>query len=155
MSIANQIATHCEQVFFGGNWTASNLQAQLADVTWKEALTTVHDLNTIATLSFHIYYYIKAGIPVLNGGALAAHDKFSFAHPPITSAEDWAQFQQQIWNDVHAFVAGIRALTKEQLSSYFYNKKYGSYYRNLLGTIEHSHYHLGQIALLKKIIRQG
>ena len=35
----HQIALHCEQVFFGGNWTASNLQEHLADVTWEEALT--------------------------------------------------------------------------------------------------------------------
>ncbi|HAI83731.1 MAG TPA: DUF1572 domain-containing protein, partial [Chitinophagaceae bacterium] len=29
----------------------------------------------------------------------------------------------------------------------------GTYYRNILGLIEHTHYHLGQIALIKKIIR--
>lgn len=154
MSISHQIALHTEQVFFGGNWTASNLQAQLADVTLKEALTQVYDLNTIATLTYHIYYYIKVALPVLRGGALDAHDKFSFDHPSFHSEEDWAQFQEQIWRDVRAFVEAVRALPDSQWEAAFYDKKYGSYYRNLLGTIEHSHYHLGQLALVKKIIRQ-
>ena len=30
--------------------------------------------------------------------------------------------------------------------------KYGSWYRNIHGIIEHAHYHLGQIVLLKKLI---
>lgn len=154
MSISHQVALHCEQVFFGGNWTASNLQAQLADVTWKEATTQVYGLHTIATLTYHIYYYIKVALPVLKGEALNAHDKFSFDHPPFHSEEDWAQFQEQIWRDVQDFVAAVRALPDSQLEAAFYDKKYGSHYRNLLGTIEHSHYHLGQLALIKKIIRQ-
>ncbi len=40
------------------------------------------------------------------------------------------------------------------LTTAFYDEKYGSYYRNLQGTIEHSHYHLGQLVLVKKILRQ-
>jgi hypothetical protein len=40
------------------------------------------------------------------------------------------------------------------LSEDFTDKKYGSYYRNIIDIIEHMHYHLGQIAILKKIIRQ-
>ncbi|MGH1335633.1 MAG: DUF1572 domain-containing protein [Aureispira sp.] len=154
MSTTHQIALHCEQVFFGGNWTASNLQEHLADVTWEEALTSVYDFNTIATLTYHIYYYIKVALPVFNGEALDAHDKFSFDHPPITSSEDWERFKAEIWRDTKAFVEGVRALPDHLLPQDFSNKKYGSYYRNLLGTVEHSHYHLGQLVLIKKIIRQ-
>jgi hypothetical protein len=154
MTTAEQIALHCEQVFFGGNWTASNLRDQLADVTWKEALVQVYDLNTIAVLTYHIYYYVHAALPVLNGQALNAHDQYSFEHPPLANAGDWQHFQAQIWQEVRTFVAGVQRLSDTQLAQYFYDKKYGSYYRNLLGTIEHSHYHLGQIALIKKIIRQ-
>jgi len=32
------------------------------------------------------------------------------------------------------------------------DEKYGNFYRNIHGIIEHTHYHLGQIALIKMII---
>ena len=41
----------------------------------------------------------------------------------------------------------------EQLWKEFAEKKYGNYYRNLQGIIEHFHYHLGQIAFIKKIVK--
>ena len=31
-------------------------------------------------------------------------------------------------------------------------EKYGTYYRNFHGLIEHAHYHLGQIVLIKKLV---
>ena len=34
-------------------------------------------------------------------------------------------------------------------------EKYGNYFRNLTGIIEHLHYHLGQIVLIKKLIAEG
>jgi len=33
-----------------------------------------------------------------------------------------------------------------------WNGKYGNYFRNIVGVIEHIHYHLGQIVLIKKIL---
>ena len=33
--------------------------------------------------------------------------------------------------------------------------KYGTYARNIHGMIEHAHYHLGQIALIKKMIQSN
>jgi len=34
-------------------------------------------------------------------------------------------------------------------------EKYGNYYRNFHGIIEHCHYHLGQIVLIKKMLLSG
>jgi hypothetical protein len=43
-------------------------------------------------------------------------------------------------------------LPENKLEEVFDDKKYGNYYRNITGIIEHNHYHLGQIVLIKKII---
>ena len=48
----------------------------------------------------------------------------------------------------------IKQLPDEKLQEDFVDKKYGSYYRNIHGIIEHTHYHLGQIGMLKKIIQK-
>jgi uncharacterized damage-inducible protein DinB len=155
MNTTTQIAKHLRDVHFGGNWTGSNLKDQLADVTWEQAVTKVHSFNTIATLVFHINYYIDAIIGVLNGKPLDAHDKYSFDHPPVQSQEDWENMLKKCWDDAENVAALIEQLPETRLGDYFADAKYGSYYRNLHGMIEHTHYHLGQIALIKKLVQSG
>ena len=59
MNLTAQIAKHFRDVHFGKNWTASNLKDHLKDVTWQQATTQVYSLNTIASLVFHINYYVS------------------------------------------------------------------------------------------------
>jgi len=154
MKFAEQIAKHLEDVHFGGNWTTSNLKDTLADVTWQEATTKVYSVNTIAVLTYHINYFIDAVLKVLQGVPLTAKDALSFDCPPINSQEDWELLVRKVLADGVLFARLIAQLQDDKLPEDFTDKKYGSYYRNLNGIIEHTHYHLGQIAVIKKIIRQ-
>jgi hypothetical protein len=154
MSLTRQIAKHFREVHFGGNWTWSNLKDTVADVTWQQATTKVYDLNTIATLVYHIHYFVAAVLPVFQGGILDAHDKYSFNHPPINSREDWENLVDKALTDAGQLAALIELMPEHQLWEIFSEEKYGNYYRNIHGIIEHTHYHLGQIAVIKKIIRQ-
>lgn len=154
MYTAEQIAKALRDVHFGGNWTCSNLRDQLADVSWVEANTRVHGLNTIVALVYHINYYVSAVLKVLDGGPLDASDKYSFDHPPLNSKEDWEQLLSKAWSEAESLAARIALLSGSMLEADFTDAKYGSYYRNLQGIVEHTHYHLGQIAVVKKIMRQ-
>ena len=153
MNVVNQLAKHLRDVYFGRNWTWVNLKDTLADVTWQEATTKVHNCNTIAVLVFHVNYFIGVQVKVLRGGPLEGHDKYSFDCPPITSQQDWENLLAKVFAEGETLVALIEQLPAERLWEYFADEKYGTYYRNLQGNIEHIHYHLGQIAILKKIIR--
>ncbi|UTW63130.1 DinB family protein [bacterium SCSIO 12741] len=150
MNPSPQIAQHFRGVFFGGNWTTVNVKDTLAAITWKQALEQVGSFNTIATLSFHLSYFVHEVLPVLKGGPLTAHDKFSFDHPPIHSQEDWEAFQKEILKDAEEFATLVEQIPAEDWDAPFTDPKYGTLYRNIHGIIEHSHYHLGQIALIKK-----
>lgn len=152
MNISQHLAKNLRDVYFGGNWTASDLKTQLNDVTWQQATTQVFGLNTIATLVFHLNYYVKEVTKVLQGQPLTASDKFAFTHPPIQNREDWERQRDSIWADAEAFAQLIEQLPDEKLLQDFADPKYGTYYRNLAGIIEHIHYHLGQIAVVKKIV---
>ncbi|MFD2823924.1 DinB family protein [Lacinutrix iliipiscaria] len=154
MSISKLTAKHFREVYFGGNWTTVNLKSTLEDVTWKEATKQVHDFNTIAILANHINYYVKAVQNVLQGQQLQAKDEFSFKHHTIQSQKDWKEMLNQIWIDGENFVRLIEKLPEEKLNQDFTHPKYGNFYRNLHGIIEHTHYHLGQIILIKKMIAQ-
>lgn len=152
MPITVQIAKHVHEVFFGGNWTASNLKDQLANVTWQQATTQVQDLNTIVTLTYHISYYVTISIGVLEGKPLTGKDKYSFDHPPINSQTDWDDFVISVFKDAKSLTKLLEELPDGKLFEDFADEKYGSYYRNLNGLIEHTHYHLGQIVLIKKLL---
>ncbi|MBL7724092.1 MAG: DUF1572 domain-containing protein [Chitinophagaceae bacterium] len=154
MNIAGQIAKHFREVHTGGNWTSVNLKETLADVSWQQAITKVHSFNTIATLVFHTNYYVSAVTKVLQGESLNAKDKYSFDHPPILSQKDWEKMLDKIWADAENFASLIEQLPGSKLEEIFTDEKYGNYYRNLHGIIEHTHYHLGQIVLIKKILQQ-
>lgn len=153
MNTSVQIAKHIKEIYFGGNWTASCFKKTLADINWQQATTKVYDFNTIATLVFHTNYFVDAVLKVLEGGELDAHDKFSFEHPLINSQHDWDTMLLKTFSDAKKFADLVEQLPEEKLFSTFCDEKYGNYYRNLHGIIEHCHYHLGQIALLKKILQ--
>jgi uncharacterized damage-inducible protein DinB len=152
MNQAQQITKHFRDVHFGGNWTSVNLKQSLSDVTWEQATTKVDSLNTIAALVFHINYYISAVSNVLKGTPLDAHDKYSFDLPPVTSEEDWTKMLDKSWSDAEQLTSLIEQLPDEKLFEIFVVEKYGNYLRNLMGLIEHTHYHLGQIVVIKKMV---
>lgn len=89
---------------------------------------------------------------VLQGGLLDAKDTYSFDHPPILSPEDWEKLLDKTWTDAENFARLIEQLSESTLWEDFSDKKYGNYYSNIHGIIEHIHYHLGQIVLIKKIL---
>lgn len=155
MKLTTQIAKQLRAAYFGGNWTSVNFKDTLADVTWQQAAKQVYSFNTIATLLYHTSYYISAVSNVLQGNPLDAHDKYSFDHPPIHSQEDWENLLDKTWRDAENFAGLIEQLPESKLEETFEDEKYGNYYRNLHGIIEHSHYHLGQIVLIKKMILPG
>ena len=90
---------------------------------------------------------------VLQGGPLTGRDQDSFNHPPIHSPEDWQTLLTQTWANAEAPARLIEQLPEPQLAETFISEQYGPYYRNLHGAIEHAHYHLGQIVVVKKVLQ--
>ncbi|MCW3465900.1 DUF1572 domain-containing protein [Chitinophaga nivalis] len=152
MTSTKQVAKHFRDVHFGGNWTAVNLQDTLAGINWEQATTKVYDLHTIAVLVFHINYYVGIILKVLQGHPLEGSDKFSFDLPPVSSEAAWQALVNKALQEAEQLAVLMEALDDAILPQDFTDARYGSYHRNLLGVTEHTHYHLGQISLIKKII---
>lgn len=153
-NISRELAKHIYEVFFGDNWTASNLKAHLEDVNIKVATKKIEGYNTILALTYHIYYYLKVTQEVLDGQPLNAHDKYSYTHPQITSEKAWQAFLKKVFQEANQFSLSVASLKDEQLWLFIDEEKYGTYYRNIQGIIEHAHYHLGQIVILKKMLNK-
>jgi len=154
MNLPKQIATHFRTFYTGGNWTDVNLKNSLEGVTWQQATTSIFNCNTIAALIYHMNYYVRLQTKVLQGRPLEGSDKYAFDVPPIRSAQDWEQLKNNVFSEAETFAELIEQLPEEKLDEIFHDERYGNYYRNMHGVIEHNHYHLGQIVLLKKIMEQ-
>lgn len=153
MQTSKQLATHFRQLYFGGNWTWVNLKDALKEIGWEQAISKVKDFNTIAILVYHIGYYVSVQLKVLKGGNLEGTDKDSFNCQPIQSAEDWESLLSKTWQEGEEYAALVEQLPDQHLEEVFVMEKYGNWHRNLMGLIEHAHYHLGQIVMLKKMMQ--
>jgi len=152
MQLPKQLAKHIRGIYFGGNWTAVNLKDTLIDVSLEQAKHKVKGIHTILALTFHMGYFVSGTNDVLRGGPLEIRDKFSFDHPEVETETAWRTFVDRTLTEGEVFANLVERLSPEKLLEDFTDAKYGTYQSNLLGTIEHNHYHLGQVVVLKKLI---
>lgn len=155
MNLCKQLANQFREVQLHGDWVSTNFKTQLLDVSWEQALTKVGTLNTIAALTFHVNYYVAGLVQVFEGGTLDIRDRYSFDMPPIESSADWERLLEKSWREAERFAQLVEQMPDEKLWESFVEEKYGNYYRNIQAMIEHSYYHLGQIVLVKKLLREG
>ena len=153
MSTTKLLAKHFKEVYFGGNWTCSNLKETLEDITIDEANFKIADFNSILCLSYHIHYFVVVQTTFLKGLEVIASDKLSFNHPEINEEIEWQLYKNKLWKEAEEFIQLLEQLEDDVLILDFIAPQYGNYFRNINGLIEHSHYHLGQINLIKKLAR--
>lgn len=149
-----QLANRFREVILNGKWVANtNFKEQVSNVTLDDATKKIGSLNTIALLTFHIHYYVAGVLKVLEGGFLEISDKFSFDIKPNLSEDDWELLKSNLWNDAERFARLVEQIPDSKLNDVFVDAKYGTYLRNIDGMIEHCYYHLGQIVLIKKLLK--
>src|SRR5688572_27526180 len=117
--LSQHLAKHFREVYYGGNWTYSNLKDQLNGISWEHATMKVQSYNTIAALVFHIHYFVHAALEVLKGKPLNAHDKFSFDLPPIQNQKDWDALLAKVWADADSFASLVEKMSDEKMWKLF------------------------------------
>lgn len=149
------MANRLREVLLNGKWIANtNFKEQILSVSWRQAIQKLDNLNTIALLTFHINYYLAGLINVFKGGKLEIRDKYSFDLPEIRSEKEWDTLVSDFLRNAEMFASEVEEMDEHLLDQPFVDEKYGSYWRNIEGVIEHSYYHLGQISLIRKMIQK-
>ncbi len=148
-----ELANRLTEVLLNGRWIANtNYKLQIENLNWEQATQKIGTLNAIASLTYHVNYYLAGIINVFKGGELEIRDKYSFDISPIESEKDWNQLVEEFISNSEIFFKEVLNLSDSKLDEAFVDEKYGTYLRNIEGVIEHSYYHLGQILLIKKMI---
>lgn len=147
------IASRLREVLLNGRWIANtNYREQLQNVNWQQARQKVGNLNTIASLTYHINYYLEGLLKAFENGKLEISDKYSYDLPPLNAEADWHKLVTDFIQNAEKFADKVEHMEDHIFDEPFIDGKYGTYLRNIEGLIEHSYYHLGQISLIKKII---
>ena len=154
MKINELIAQHINEVHEGGNWTEVNIKDTLADVGYKEAITvTKASYNTIAALLHHLSFYNDVVMQRLSGSDPVIGEINGFDVPAISNEEDWIKLKERNIQSARQLVDAVKAFPEKKIFE-FTATGHATHYKTLHGISEHAHYHLGQIVLLKKLIRQ-
>lgn len=148
------LSDRLREVFLNGHWIANtNYKEQIQDLKWREASKKVADLNTIAALTYHINYYLAGLLNAFETGKLQISDKYSFDLPTISSDTEWSKLVCDFLDNAERFASKVHQMEDSLFDKPFVDEKYGTYRRNIEGVIEHSYYHLGQISLIRKLVK--
>ncbi len=153
MNITSLIAQHLLAVHEGNNWTDVNIADVLKDVTTQEASTlTPASRNTIEALLHHITYWNRIMVQRINGIKVEISESNGFKTLPLLTDADWNHLKEDNIASAHELSKAIMSVNERRLPQPII-EDYSSTYKNLQGTVEHVHYHLGQIVLIKNLMR--
>lgn len=153
MHLPDIIAQHVLDVHRGNNWTEVDLAHTLRDVTLAEATTlTPASPNTIAALVRHLVFWNQVMARRAHGEFTQVPAENGFVGPNLPTEADWQALQIALWQSAEELAAAIRRVPAEQLTEPIL-PGYSSAYKNLQGAVEHLHYHLGQLVILKNLVR--
>lgn len=153
MKITALIARHILDVHKGNNWTDSNITDVLKDVSLTEATTvTPASVNTIAALLQHLTYWNRIMVQRIAGITVAVPETNGFDVPPPQNEKSWELMKDDNISSAHELADAILSFNEDKLQEPIL-PGYSIAYKNLQGSSEHIHYHLGQIVILKNLIR--
>ena len=153
MNITSLIAQHLIDAHEGNNWTEVSIADTLKDVTAEEAATlTKASPNTIASLLHHITFWNRVMIQRMQGINVKIDAHNGYHVPSLQTEEDWLQLKVENNISSHELAAAMSGFDEAKLSEPLVAGG-SSAYKNFQGAVEHIHYHIGQMVILKKLIR--
>jgi hypothetical protein len=153
MKINELIARHILEVHEGNNWTEVDVSQTLRDVTMEEATCrTIASPNTIAALLQHLTFWNRVIVKRIHGIAVAERADNGYFVPELLDEADWQRLKADNLKSAHELAGAIRQFDVDALELAIL-PDHDTAYRNLQGSVEHVHYHLGQMVILKKLIR--
>jgi uncharacterized damage-inducible protein DinB len=154
MKITEVIAQHITEVYQGNNWTEVNIKDTLADVGYTEAtIVTRASNNSIASLVHHLSFYNDVVMQRLSGINPVISDSNGFDMAAIKNEDDWIKLKASNTLSALQLASAVREFPEDKIFDLTVTG-HSTHYKMLHGLTEHAYYHLGQIVLLKKLIRQ-
>ncbi len=136
----------------GSPWLDVNIAEHLDDITHVEASKRVGECNTIWQITYHMMHWRKQNAKRLKGKIAPAPSHNFIIDIDDTSAEAWEKLKVD-FNKTHmSFIKFLFTIEEIEFDK-IYTPNGHTYYEHIQGILIHDAYHLGQILLLKKLIK--
>ena len=153
MLLTNLIAEHIMQVYAGDNWTDVSIAATIAGINFQQAQQhTAGSPNTIASLLHHLSYWNGIIMQRMQGNNPSIPETNGFDVPELKNENDWNELKEKAHQSFIQLAQAVKNFPEEKLDKTYAEGK-SSFYKNLQGIVEHAHYHLGQIVIIKNLLK--
>lgn len=152
MNFKEHIAQHLLDVHNGNNWAEVNLAQTLKHISWQQAIiVTPFSPNSIAMLLHHISYWNRA-VAQRGMGVQPVINKANGMNAPFIDNETaWEELKKDNLYSAEELATVIEGYDEGNLYSPIL-PGHSSAYKNFQGQVEHVHYHLGQMVMIKKYL---
>lgn len=155
MNIAQLTAEHYYKAFYGDNWSEIDFKEVLDGVSFTEALSiTPASPNSIAAIIYHVTFYSKTILQRLQGNNPKINDANGFDMPEIKTESGWQTLKQLCFEAANDLTTAIKNIPDDKWEEPIF-KYHDTFYKTIAGVTEHAYYHLGQIVILKKVLRNN
>jgi hypothetical protein len=149
---APRIADQFRRAFSGDAWHGSPLSELLSDVGADQAFARpLASAHSIWELVLHIDAWVNAAFQAAQGGVMPQLVGTDGDWPPIkdNSPAAWAKTKAQLFEGAEQLGKAVAAFSDARLQDTVPGRDY-DFYHLFHGIVQHSLYHGGQIALLRK-----
>src|SRR3954454_9849684 len=149
-----RIADQLSRAFSGDAWHGPPLRDLLAGITAVEASDRpIVAAHSIWELVLHINIYTCAALEATRGVPIPHWYGTGEDWPPAmdVSEDGWTQEKGRLFRNAEQLALAIRELPESRLLDIVPGRDYNFYYL-FHGIVQHSLYHGGQIAILKKAV---
>jgi hypothetical protein len=149
-----RIADQLRRAFAGDPWHGPALRDLLNGVTAEQAnARPVRGAHSIWELGLHIELWARVALETVQGAPLPRLYGTEKDWPAVADASNaaWTEAVATLFSTAESLAQAIEGLTDARLQETVPGRKYDFYYL-LHGVVQHSLYHGGQIALLKKAL---
>jgi uncharacterized damage-inducible protein DinB len=147
------IADQLHKAFEGDAWHGPSVREVLDGVSGEQAAAKhVHAAHNIWELAMHIAAWVEHSRHAIDGKPLPLELDTPEDWPRVSGTDPaaWKQTRNQVFESGKALVKAIEKFPPERLTDSVPGRSY-DFHQLFHGIVDHTIYHAGQIALLKKM----
>ncbi|HKO77039.1 MAG TPA: DinB family protein [Flavobacterium sp.] len=155
MSESKRISNLYQSIYNGNPWLEVTLANTLKDITAEQAYRKINpDLNTIWEIVNHLIQWRRNILRRMQGEIITTPDHNYFVPVIDPSEVAWQQSLQNLAKSQELWNSFFESFDDKDFEKIYPNNNH-TYYEHIHGIIQHDVYHLGQIVILKKLVKHS
>lgn len=147
-----RIADQLRRCAKGSAWHGPSLEEVLEGVRASQASQFPPGArHSIAELTLHIATWARVSTEALHGTAMPQDLPEDWSEVTSIREEEWSKLQKDALAEIERLAAAVVTFPEERLTEIVPGRKYDFYFL-LHGVVQHTIYHAGQIAVLKRML---